>query len=300
MDFFHGIGSTVKPCYSLRGILECMKRVMDIGDPLPRLIAAYIHHLRVIERRLPFLQRVVSEAKLMAGEAPPARNDIVTRMFLDSCDMLVIDLCSLRERVATKGLFTHLHRYTSTLRRFKPGDFDVEWMRIDEWSAESQEHQLAEERQRLADTSNAHFDFLFPGVTVVSHAEVGALIDRFLVATRPTQLDRNKARAHRYEERPENAARHAQTLDQIDEQLRVFERYFHSLFWVATACDYPMDYPAFFADEAETARDIADLVVLGSIGEAVMRYGVMAKGDEDSFYWKKRADFFAAGGKVTD
>lgn len=274
-------------------------RVMSLHHPLVRVATTTIHYLHRIKARLPFLLAVAEEAKRISVADAPVRNDILVRMFHDSADMLVIDLCSLRERVARRGLFTHLHRFNHLLRRFVPGDFDVEWMRIDAWSPESQEAHLAEARQKLADDANKHFDWLLPDDGPVSHERVGALIDRFLADTKPTQLDRNRARAHRYEESPTAAAKHVQTLEGVAAQVDVFERYFNSMVWCLTASDFPRDTPFFRADPRTTAEDFTDLILLGNINDATVQYGVVPddRHNMEARYWARRKEFFTTGKK---
>jgi hypothetical protein len=277
-------------------------RLLSLDHPLSRLVTTSIHHLLRIKARLPLLLAVVAEAKRISAEDRLVRNDIVVRMFLDSSDMLVIDLCSLRDQVSRPGgMFLRLKQHTPNLRRFRPRDCDVEWMRVEEWSRESQEAHLEGERQKMAQEWNRHFDFLFPDGEPVTHDKIDALISRFLADTKATEADRDKARAHRYEEDPSVAARHVQPLEGVQAQVAVFEKYFHSLCWLLTGANYQLDGPGFSANVEGTAQDMADLILLGSINEATVQYGLVPDNrDMARRYCHMREQFFASGGRLED
>lgn len=263
-------------------------RLFPNDHPLVRLVMESITHLRRIKARLPFLMAVATEARRASPHDGSVRNDIVVRMFHDSSDMLVIDLCSLRESVTTRGgMFLCLCQHNHRLRRFRDRDIQVEgWL----------EH----ERSRIIESWNEHFDFLFPDGAPSTHAHIDALIQRFLTATEATELDRNKARAHRYEEDPSVAAQHVQTFEGVQAQIQVFDRYFHSMLWVLTGADYEMETPFFGSDEQETARDIVDIVFNGSIDDATVNYGMAPEHDMTRRYGFQRERFFAQGGVLGD
>src|SRR5204863_3267868 len=111
----------------------------------------------------PFLRAVVAEGGRIAAEGLPLKNDILLRLFRDSHDMLVIDLCSLHERVAKNGLLTHLHQYLPRLRRFKPTEFNPQAVLPgDEWTTDLADDYVAGEAQFMSDNCNEYFDWLFP------------------------------------------------------------------------------------------------------------------------------------------
>jgi hypothetical protein len=276
--------------------------MMSKDEPLAKMASATIHYFLGVRARLPFLRAVVAEGGRIAAEGLPLKNDILLRLFSDSYDMLVIDLCSLRERVAKKGLFTRLHQHLDRLRRFRPTDFNPQPMLLgDEWTSDLAHDFVAGEAKFMSDDCNKYFDWLFPGGDPVTPEHVRALTKRFLEDTKPTFLDRNKARAHRYEEKPAAAAQHFQTLEQVQQQVEVFERYLHAICLVLTGGSFAMDSPGFRWDVEATAQDLADLIVIGSINEAVVRYGVVTDEKDMTFrYWFRRKKFLDEGRKITE
>jgi hypothetical protein len=169
------------------------------------------------------------------------------------------------------------------------------------WTAELEDDFVAGEAKFMADDCNKYFDWLFPEGDPVTAEHVKALIKRFLRDTEPTLLDRNKARAHRYEEKPAAAAQHFQTLEQVQQQVEIFGRYLHAMCLILTGGSYAMDSPGFRWNLEATAQDLADLIVIGSINDAVVRYGVVTdERDMTMRYWFKRKKFLDEGRKITD
>lgn len=265
---------------------------------LVRLINLSIRQLSHIKRRLPVLRAIVREVEGAATNAPIV-NDIFLRLFHDSFDMLVIDLCSLREKAAAKGGLLRGLRQVQ-LRPFKPRDLPyVEPAMPPEDSSPELAREVAEDFQRVnCEASNKHFEFLFPRGAPVKPEHVEELIERFLGDTLPTANDRNKARAHRYEELPDVAAKYFQSLEQVGQQVEVFEKYFRAVAMVVDLAYHPMDSPMFSANIDETARDFADVMLLGGIDDATVRYGLVDADGGDERYWLRRQRFFAAGGRL--
>lgn len=261
-------------------------RMLPNDHPTAKLVSKLIHQLLVVEARLPFLLAVKAEGERMVAAGGRLRNDVALRLFQDSHDMLVIDLDSLREH-ATE-IFKRLHQHRNILRRFRAKDI--------ERGAD------AEFSEFLAAGCNKHFDALFPDGEPVQDAQrIDQLIERFKTDTKPTERDRNDARAHRFGKRAKNAQAAFQTLEKVAEQVEVFKSYFRSVYLVLTGGNYMMDSVMFQWDWESTARDVADLIVLGGINEAVSQYGFVGEDDDNRLrYWYRRKQFFESGGKLTE
>jgi hypothetical protein len=266
-----------------------------------------IHSLLVIKGRLPVLQAVAQELKRMqGGQDYRVRNDAVLRVVRDSYDMLVVDLASLREGVTgRRGLFKKLRRHRHDLRRFGPDDVDLRPIQYigTPLSKTAEAEFIASERAWMAARWNEVFDRLFPDGASVTKAQVDDLMNRFRKDTEPTKNDRNRVRAHRYEEASNGSAAYFQTLGQVEAQIQVFERYFNDLFLVLAKGSYEMT-PLVAANAEGTARDLADLILLGSINWAVIRYGLVpekaAPGDLPPWYWHRRKEFYERGGLLNE
>jgi hypothetical protein len=149
----------------------------------------------------------------------------------------------------------------------------------------------------MAGKWNAVFDRLFPGGPPITDQHITDLIKRFLVETGPTDKDRNHVRAHRYEEMSPDRAKFFLSLDKLEAQFAVFERYLHDLYFVLTpGTSYSMRPLTAFNSES-TARDLADLITIGSIHQATIEYGIVKRTDDGvpPWYWYHREEFFKAG-----
>lgn len=261
-------------------------RMLPHEHPTAKLVSKLIHQLLVVEARLPFLLAVKAEGERMVAAGGRLRNDVALRLFQDSHDMLVIDLDSLREHAAE--IFKRLHQHGNILRRFGAKDMrdgpDEEFNKF------------------LAEGCNKHFDALFPdGEPAQDPQRIDEMIERFKADTKPTERDRNDARAHRFGKRAKNAQAAFQTLEKVAEQVEVFKTYFRNVFMALTGGNYMMDSVMFQWDWESTARDMADLIVLGGINEAVSQYGFVGEHDDNRLrYSYQRRQFFDMGGKLTD
>jgi hypothetical protein len=266
-----------------------------------------IHNLLVIKGRLPVLQAVAGELERMqGGQECRVRNDAVLRLVRDSYDMLVVDLASLREGVTgRRGLFKKLRKHAHELRRFGPEDVDLRPIQYvgAPLSQQAEAQFVATEKAWMASRWNEVFDRLFPSGATVTESEVDDLVNRFRKDTEPTYRDRNRVRAHRYEEDSNAGAKYFQTLSQVEAQLQVFERYFNDLFLVLTKGSYDMR-PLVAANPEGTARDLGDLILLGSINWAVIRYGLVPErvpfDDPPPWYWYRRKEFYERRAKPVD
>jgi hypothetical protein len=262
------------------------KRMLAMDHPTAKLVSVLIRQLLVVEARLPFLLAVKAEGERMVATGGRLRNDVALRMFQDSHDMLVIDLDSLREHAIE--IFRRLHQHPNILRHFRAKDM--------------RDGTDTEFNEFLAKGCNEHFDALFPeGEPAEDAQRIDNMIKRFEADTEPTERDRNDARAHRFGKRAKNAQAAFQTLEKVAEQVEVFKTYFRNVFMVLTGGNYMMDSVMFQWDWETTARDMADLIVLGSIEDAVERYGLVGEHEDNRLrYWHSRKQFFEAGGKITD
>lgn len=141
---------------------------------------------------------------------------------------------------------------------------------------------------------NRSFDRLFPGGAPVTREHVKDLIARFRRDTEATDADRNRVRAHPFERSFD--ASYYQSIAEVEEQIGVFERYLGDLYLVLTKVAFIM-HPPVLATAEHTAKDVADLIVLGSINEAVFRYGVSSRdlSNQDRWYWLCRQRFSSPG-----
>ncbi len=262
------------------------KRVLPNDHPTAKLVSVLIHQLLVVEARLPFLIAVKTEGERMVDAGGRLRNDVALRLFQDSHDMLVIDLDSLREHAIE--IFRRLHQHRNILRRFSGKDM--------------RDGSDAEFNEFLAEGCNKHFDALFPdGEPAEDAGRIDRMIERFKADTTPTERDRNEARAHRFGKRAKNAQAAFQTLEKVAEQVEIFKTYFRNVFMALTGGNYMMDSVMFQWDWESTARDMADLIVLGGINEAVSQYGFVGEHDDNRLrYWYRRKQFYESGGKLTE
>jgi hypothetical protein len=128
-----------------------------------------------------------------------ARSMDARSLALVSYDLLVIDLDSLREHAAE--IFKRLHQHRNILRRYRANDM--------------RDAADAEFSEFLAEDCNKHFDALFPDGEPAEHPErIDDMIERFKAANKPTERDRNEARAHRFGKRAKNARAAFQTLQE--------------------------------------------------------------------------------------
>jgi hypothetical protein len=100
----------------------------------------------------------------------------------------------------------------------------------------------------------------------------GGLISRFRTHTEATEKDRSLARAHRFEDFFDPAFR--QDLVGVEKQVKVFDRYLMDLFLILTKSSYYMKLDT-LANVETTARNLADLVLMGSIHWAVLKFGLL-------------------------
>ncbi len=226
------------------------------GDEVDALLKKGINDLLNIKGRLPLHKAIIDEVQRVGVETGDPVNDAVLQLVRDGFDMLVIDLASLREGlVARYGLLNKLNTCLPRLGRFTVEGLDREGIPYLEEERSAPEWQ----RERSADDRNKVFDRLFPACSLVTEEHVTDLIKRFRKDTHPTDRDRNEVRAHRFET---PNAQWRQTLEMVEKQIAVFERYFNDLAFVLTLTHYCMD-PLIYANPNQTAKDLVSLIMLG-------------------------------------
>lgn len=257
-------------------------RFLPNVHPVINDLALLIRHLRIVKSRLPFLLAVKAEGDKLLAAGGRLKNDAALQLFKDCYDMLVIDLNSIRSQAISQ--FKQLHQQRrNLLRHVRVKDIDAT---LDEGF-----------REETARWCNERFDALFPdGEPSKDKAKLDGMIQRFRDATEPTRRDRNWTRAHRFGPVSEDAKAAFQTLEQVESQVAVFNDFLGKVFVALTGSSYDIEPVAFSWDWKTTARDLADLIVVGSIQDAIDRYGGTGAGG-DGFFWFRRERFYADGGR---
>lgn len=264
------------------------RRILSVLARSPALsiateIDGMIHALSRTQRRYPFLRAVAAEldrlqdvrnTELEPRHRDRIRNDAVLQLVRDSFDLLVIDLASLREGLTeSRGLLRRLSQHPSLLRRLRPEEVVATPSVIigDGDRQEGERIMFALQRELVVRADSETFQRLFPGAgDAVTADDVNALRNRFLAATLPVDRDRNHVRAHRFEYRPSDPRRHFLPLEQLGAQIEVFEDLLVNLALVVAQKSYDTT-ASFQADDVRTAEDLSDLMVFGSINDAVNR-----------------------------
>ena len=215
--------------------------------------------------RLPILQAFLDEFNAMTERGGTVvRNDVVLQLVRDSFDMLVIDLASLCEGLTKGGFFVSLKVHAGLLRRFAPDDVDDSVL----WAGETpsdEYHWQRLHREDMARRWNEVFDRLFPDVQQATEADVEALIRRFRKSVEPTDRDRNRVRAYQFERHVDG--KYFQDLASVSAQIDVVDGYLSDLLLVLVRGSYSTEVIA-LADFDETATDLADIIVHGTIDRA--------------------------------
>ena len=267
-------------------------------DILVEEVRRTIHNLLVIKSRLPFLEDFDQEVKRLGGGTYPEARDVVAlNLVVDAFSMLVIDLASLREvMVSRAGIFSGIKRQASRFRRFTVEDCQPEKiMYVGEEPSEDEQHVLKTLLQeRKVESWNEIVDRLFPAGPPVTAEHVNDLRRRFEKDTEPTKHDRNRVRAHRYEQAyATDGRRFVQDLSGMKQQVQVFEQYLTDIYFVLTPGSVYMMNAMRYGNVKRTAEDFADIIVHGSIHRATLAYGVVtppASGERPSWYYLKRRD----------
>jgi len=188
----------------------------------------------------------------------------------DSFDMLVIDLYSVRERVSRHGLFELLKQ---TPERLSPTPSTIS----DAYFAALVTAQIRDAAVRLNRTDQP-----------ATLATVEALCARFRDDTNALDEDRNRVRAHRFQQKRDTSHLFI-VLPDLRQQIDVMRRYLEDLYLVLTHNGHSMD----LADESgNLAQDMADVIVHGSINRACNYYGLPKKTEQNPtpWYWHARRE----------
>jgi hypothetical protein len=182
--------------------------------------------------------------------------------------MLVIDLYSVRERLTRNGLFESLKQAPA---RLSPTPSTAP----DAYLANLVTKQIREAATRLNGRDQ-------PSTT----ATVEALCARFRDDTKPLDDDRNRVRAHRYQQRRDTSDLFI-VLPVLQGQIDIVRRYLEDLCLVVTHNGHSTD----LADSSgHLAQDMADIIVHGSINSACNYYGLPRKTEQNPtpWYWHAR------------
>ncbi|KFA92065.1 hypothetical protein Q664_17250 [Archangium violaceum Cb vi76] len=205
------------------------------------------------------------------------KNDAVYQLVCDSFDMLVIDLLSVRQAlIKDGGLLCLLKKNPDRLRRCEASEIETVGVHIGSLvDVEDLERFVAEaedrQRKQIAQKINSALELLVPSGESGTKEGVEALIKRFIKETEPLERDRNRFRAHRYEQNFNKQS--FQPLSTLKAQLDAFERLLGALHIVL---ERPIDdfvdedgesllfeERMFVADIQGTAEDLADIIVNG-------------------------------------
>ena len=203
--------------------------------------------------------------------------------------MLVIQFRLLR--VHAIEIFRRLHQHGNILRPFRAKDL----------RDGTEPDTDTEFREFLSKSCNEHFVALFPMARPPKTPSASInMIERFKEDTEPTSRTRNDARAHRFGNRAKDSQVSFQTLEKVAEQVEVFKTYVRNVFLVLTGGNHTMDSVIQW-DWQTTARDMADLIVLGNIEEVIALYGFVGEHDDNRLrYWNRRKQFYDSGGKLVE
>lgn len=243
---------------------------MIATDPVVEELDTAIFAFLLVKQRYPILMATAVEMDRLRKRLDIRRtaNSAAIQIMRDSFDMLVIDLHSVRERLARHGLFDLLKQAPS---RLSPTPSTAP----DSCLANLVTAQIRQAATRLNGTDQA-----------ATLAMVEALCTRFITDTKPLDEDRNRVRAHRYQQKRDTSDLFI-ALPDLQGQIDIMRRYLEDLYLVITHNGHSMD----LADSsAHLAEDMADIIVHGSINEACNYYGLPRKTEENPtpWYWHAR------------
>jgi hypothetical protein len=242
----------------------------DSSDTLVEELRLAIFFFAEVRQRYPLLRTTAAEMERLRKRTDIRQtpNLAAIRIMRDCFDMLVIDLYSIRERLTKKdGVFDILKRDPV---RLAPTPSRVANAHL----AEIVTVQVHEAASRLN------------GPAPASLETIEALCRRFRADTEALDDDRNRVRAHRYQQRSDTSPLFI-ALPDLQTQIDVLERYLKDIYLVVTHNGHSMD----LADSSSRlAWDMADIIVHGSINGACNYYGVTKVTDENRtpWYWNCR------------
>lgn len=230
----------------------------DIDNQLKRCRFAAYH----TQQRYGLLVDTMARLQLLQERFPQKQvyNSVALQPFRDSFDMLVIDLCSAAKAWLDdkSGLFKRLAQRPDLLRRRTADDFGGGHF-----------------GETVAKSVNAAITKLVPDENPVGPAGVKRLSERFRIATERVVKDRNKVRAHRYEQirGSVDAKTYQVSLEEYDTHVAyLIDHILQACIAInGTAFDTKIKTP--HGDVA----DLADVIFHGSISGATWTYRTVCK-----------------------
>jgi hypothetical protein len=242
------------------------------NDPIVEELDAAIFAFLLVKRRYPVLMETAAEMDRLRTRRDIRRtaNGAAIQIMRDSFDMLVIDLYSVRERLTRIGLFDLLKQAPERLSPTPSTAANAYLARI-------VTTQIREAAIRLNGTDQPS-----------TLETVEALCARFRNDTKPLDEDRNRVRAHRYQQRSDTSDLFI-VLPDLQEQIDIMRRYLEDLYLVITHNGHSMDLAN---SSGHLAQDLADIIVHGSINGACNYYGLAQKTAQNPapWYWHAREE----------
>lgn len=234
---------------------------------LTRAISAFLR----VKRRYPLLLETSNEIERLRKrrDVVPIAHDAMVQIMRDSFDMLVIDLYSIRESlVRDRGVFDLLKRHPQRL-----------------WPRPSS-HPAPRIALMVTKQVRSAVRSIVGSLRRATPEMVADACTRFRHATAPLDHDRNRVRAHRYQQKVDTS-KFFIPLPHLQTQIRLLERYLSKLYLIVTHGQFSMTHS--FLRAGSLPRDIADIVVHGSINAAATYYGVTKRKSDTSPLWYSEA-----------
>jgi hypothetical protein len=251
-------------------------------DPIVQKLEEAIWAFLQVKNRHPVLMTAAAEVDVLRTRPDLCNrhaNAHVVQILRDSFDMLVIDLYSIREALTDRVGFFGLLRQNPGRLHISPSASE------DTYFARTVNKGLREAQVWLVQTAD-------PATTEA----VESLCKRFREGTQPLDADRNRIRAHRYENRGKDVTKLFVSLPDLKDQIDLMWSYLQRLYLILTNRGYSDQLHVGNAEG--TAKDLADLVMHGSINMAVTYYGMAEVTSENPYpwYWKAREDTLKPSG----
>lgn len=248
---------------------------IDRTDPIVEDTLQALRNLTRIKIRIGLLESLDAELTRRGNQGADIRNELAYQLAVDSFDMLIVDLASLREGLCTgkpesvgsTGLFKKLKARPEIFRTYLPDDFHI--------PKEDESHpelDLALKRHR-AEKANEVFTELFEHMPPIEPIDIDKLRQKFSDSTEPLRKDRSRVRAHRYEGDSPPDPKLRQNIVEAKEQIEIFDQLLNNILLALTRGIYDTSLPT-LARPHSTAMDLADIITFGTIDAAVVEYGM--------------------------
>jgi hypothetical protein len=241
-----------------------------VDKALDALIGKFEWQLLFLARRLFALEAFKTELDRVTRTTEfRIRNDIVWFVLLDSRDMLVVHLASWAKGIyEPSGLLGLLQaNYSRDLPRVRPSEGD-----------EKQYGSWAPRRGREHIDS---FSRLFPSTAdpFPSVAAFSELKGQFVARLKPVCQDRHENRAHPYDKAGKGSAKMLDLVE-LRDAIAYCQTFMNDVSMVG--CHHALDYHEMnSADSGEVARDLVDMLLLGT-SEDIVR--IRRATERDKFY----------------